>query len=87
MCLAHGPRRSDAGEARTLGLSVLSQALYHCAPPWNFTKELSENDHFIYNAFLKLSLYNITGPIPMDSKCNIINGMHCIFGTFTNLLS
>ena len=31
MCLAQGPQRSDAGEARTPGLSVLSQALYHWA--------------------------------------------------------
>ena len=29
MCLAQGPQRSDAGEARTRGLSVSSQALYH----------------------------------------------------------
>ena len=31
MCLAQGPQRSDAGEARTRGPSVLSQALYHWA--------------------------------------------------------
>ena len=29
MCLAQGPQLSDAGEARTYSLSVLSQALYH----------------------------------------------------------
>ena len=29
MCLAQGPQRSDAGEARTRGPSVSSQALYH----------------------------------------------------------
>ena len=29
MCLEQGPQRSDAGEARTLGPSVSSQALYH----------------------------------------------------------
>ena len=29
MCLAQGPQRSDAGEARTRCLSVSSQALYH----------------------------------------------------------
>ena len=35
MCLAQGPQPSDAGEARTRGLLVLIQALYHCAtaPP------------------------------------------------------
>ena len=31
MCLAQGPQRSDVSEARTRGLSVLSQALYHWA--------------------------------------------------------
>ena len=31
MCLAQGPQRSDAGEARTRGPSVSSQALYHRA--------------------------------------------------------
>ena len=37
MCLAQGPQRSDAGEARTRGPSVSSQALYHWAtalPDW-----------------------------------------------------
>ena len=38
MCLAQVPQRSDAGEARTRGLSVSSQALRlplsHCAPIW-----------------------------------------------------
>ena len=28
MCIAQGPQRSDAGEARTRGPSVSSQALY-----------------------------------------------------------
>ena len=31
MCLAQGPQRSDAGEARARGPSVSSQALYHWA--------------------------------------------------------
>ena len=31
MCLAQGPQRSDAGEARTGGSLVSSQALYHWA--------------------------------------------------------
>ena len=31
MCLAQGPQRSDADEARTRGPSVSSQALYHWA--------------------------------------------------------
>ena len=32
MCLAQGPQRNDTGEARIRGPSVLSQALYNCAP-------------------------------------------------------
>ena len=36
MCLAQGPQRSDADEARARGPSVMSQALNHalshCAP-------------------------------------------------------
>ena len=32
MCLAQGPQRSDAGEARTRGPSVSSQALYTTEP-------------------------------------------------------
>ena len=31
MCLAQGPQRSDAGEARIPGPSVASQALYQLA--------------------------------------------------------
>ena len=31
MCLPQGPQGSDAGEARTRGPSVSSQALYHWA--------------------------------------------------------
>ena len=31
MCFAQGPQRSDAGEARTSGPSVSSQALYRWA--------------------------------------------------------
>ena len=31
MCLAHGQQRSDAGEARTRGPSVTSQAIYQWA--------------------------------------------------------
>ena len=41
MCLAQGPQRSDAGEARTRGPSVSSQALYHWAtalPTMRFKK-------------------------------------------------
>ena len=43
MCLAQGRQRSDTGEARTLGRSVSSQALYHCAPLFPVYKELIVN--------------------------------------------
>ena len=51
MCLAQGPQRSDAGEARTRGPSVSSQALYHWATalptqgqgPWNQSHDVNAN--------------------------------------------
>ena len=42
MCLAQGPQRSDAGEARTHGPSVLSQALYHWATALPLRKKKKE---------------------------------------------
>ena len=48
MCLAQGPQRSDAGEARTRGLSVSSQALYHWAtllPPVLYS--LQEDKYYV----------------------------------------
>ena len=51
MCLAQGPQRSDAGEARTRGPSVSSQALYHCAPLiWWLLCALSLFSVFRYSA-------------------------------------
>ena len=49
MCLAQGLQRSDAGEARTPGPSVLIQALYHWAsalPP----KPLDVTSNYMYVA-------------------------------------
>ena len=50
MCLAQGLQCSDAVEARTRGPSVLSQALYNCAPfltlgvgPWLRGTQVSKN--------------------------------------------
>ena len=61
MCLAQGPQRSDAGEARTRGLSVSSQALYHWATalpfldkpyvnssPDNILKHFVWEEHLLY---------------------------------------
>ena len=44
MCLAQGPQRSDAGEARTRGPSVSSQALYHWATALPYIQWLPEDD-------------------------------------------
>ena len=43
MCLAQGPQRSDAGEARTRYPSVSSQALYHWATalPMEYVLDIS----------------------------------------------
>ena len=45
MCLAQGPQRSDAGEARIHGPSFLSQALYHWATALPFGNELDYESH------------------------------------------
>ena len=45
MCLAQGPQRSDAGEARTHGPSVSSQALYHWATALPFFVKYSNLGH------------------------------------------
>ena len=47
MCLAQGPQRSDACEARTRSLSVSSQALSHCAPSWFETLNLRRSIVYI----------------------------------------
>ena len=52
MCLAQGPQRSDAGEARTRGPSVSSQALYHWATALSFAKiKPSENFRILIQTY------------------------------------
>ena len=46
MCLIQGPQRSDAGEARTCGSSVSSQALYHWATALPSINTYSMDDYF-----------------------------------------
>ena len=48
MCLAQGPQRSEAGEARTRGHSVLSQALNHWATALPFPKVEKKNSKIIF---------------------------------------
>ena len=45
MCLAQGPQRSDAGDARTQSPSVSSQAFYHWATalPLKHDEETEQN--------------------------------------------
>ena len=45
MCLAQGPQRGDASEARTRGLSVSSQAFYHWATALPFGVENDYNNN------------------------------------------
>ena len=40
MCLAQRQQRSDTGKARTRGLSVSSQALYHWATALPYTYQV-----------------------------------------------
>ena len=55
MCLAQGPQRSDAGEARTRGPSVSSQALYHRATALpKPTKWFRDSVTLRYSSILKL---------------------------------
>ena len=47
MCLAQGPQRSDAGEARTRGPSVSSQAPLNTESCAFLSKQLKNIVHFI----------------------------------------
>ena len=75
MCLAQGPQRSDAGEARTRGPLVSSQALYHWATVlpnlqemykiWNLCKfaQVSYFKHFMWLYIFKW-LYLLSSVVP-----------------------
>ena len=52
MCLAQGPQRSDAGEARTRGLLVLSQALYHCGTAFPRRVVLSYKRKYVHKVLV-----------------------------------
>ena len=61
MCLAQGPQRSDTGEARTRGLSVSSQALYHWATalPATLKWEIVNVSFFPGCRFFPFRLYSL----------------------------
>ena len=79
MCLAQGPQRSDAGEARTRGPSVYSQALYHRAtalPHENclscniipyFCRKLGKMLQNLWSAAVVLALLGLTLYLLMSS--------------------
>ena len=65
MCLAQGQQRSDAGEARTRGPSVSSQALYHWAtalPQHNWKIDLDVKNQ------IKQKLPSGSTPFPMQPQ-------------------
>ena len=53
MCLAQGPQRSDAGEARTRDPSVSSQALYHWATALPNVKSAIGRDETVFLIFFQ----------------------------------
>ena len=67
MCLAQGPQRSDASEARTRGPSASSQALYHSLshyhclyfPQTNYfqTEHFSDARHKTYTSHIPAFVY------------------------------
>ena len=62
MCLAQGPQRSDAGEVRTRGLSVSSQALYHWATALPSLKKKIKKNMFsnidFFPSLCRVSVYS-----------------------------
>ena len=64
MCLAQGPQRSDAGEARTRGPSVSSQGLYHCAPRMHFERIKHRIVIVLASEYTLLSYLNVSSVIP-----------------------
>ena len=56
MCLAQGPQRSDAGEARTRGPSVSSQALYHWATALPISSIVTQFYQKLKHLFMKMKV-------------------------------
>ena len=63
MCLAQGQQRSDAGEVRTRGHSVSSQALYHWAT--------ALTERFYASVFFSIDNSQAT-PIPVPKARNYV---------------
>ena len=62
MCLAQGPQRSDAGEARTRGPSVSSQALYHWAtalPIYTYIRKMNKAMFILKDNWVSILLVHL----------------------------
>ena len=94
MYLAQGPQRSDAGEARTSGPSVSSQALYHLAnalplfpliylnrKPFKIVSAESDIIQFVKNVN-KVTIYitwgNCVSPAPQGRETNCFPPRICL---------
>ena len=53
MCFDQGPQRNDAGEARTRGPSVSSQALYHLTTALPFKLVLQNDFHGLSSTIVR----------------------------------
>ena len=74
MCLAQGPQRSDAGEARTRGTSVSSQALYHRATA--LPRCVSKNNYFHFKLLFitkRLQTFKIKKEFTIEPQHEDIN--------------
>ena len=75
MCLAQGPQRSDAGEARTRSPSFSSQALYHWATALPLKMLMEEHCSHLYNIsspmnlWLRVMLYRLKCAVHVVSCC------------------
>ena len=85
MRLAQGPQRSDAGEARTHGPSVLSQALYHWATalPKKNKKKLSHDQLNWARNFQQL----IKTKIPTNKEVSRFKYLRCCIYPADKLLA
>ena len=73
MCLAQGPQRSDAGEARPAAPPVSSQALYH----WATALPVIEGDDFTKYA-LSATISHITNTIMVTIKMHYTSDIRFI---------
>ena len=73
MCLAQGPQRSDAGEARTRDPLVSSQALYSTEPLRSLCAPLVEDIEDIY--FFEMNTKCISSSVLKSSEFSRVRSM------------